>query len=248
MNTKMKALSLALMAISGLALAGTAAADCPDGPTVAEGGAWSDKVTLGGLIEIKSPGYQGTECRMDASITGTSGLSGAYVRDDTPSNETRYRAQFTVNLDALAGLRTTHPVRLFAAVTDSPANSVPNVVSVTVYGNAAGTSKTLGFTTACASSSTGTCSTAYSIGATTGEVVVEFDWQHGSTGKLDFWVNNDVEASPTGTVAVDNDGWGGVDAAFLGLAAGSPGFRSTYSGAAVGFDEFDSRRVSFIGN
>lgn len=247
MNTKMKALSLALMAVSGLALAGTAAAACPAGPTAAEGGAWSGSQALGGVIAISTPGYKGTECRMDASITGGTGGSSAFVRDDTPSNEMRYRGQFTVDLDDLTSLRTRHAVRVFAANTEAPANGVPDILNITVYGNAAGTSKVIGFRTAC-DSPTGRCSAARSIGSTSGEITIEFDWQHGASGKLDFWVNNDTEASPTGSIAADNSAWGGVDAAYLGLAAASSAYRADYSGVVVGFDEFDSRRVSFIGN
>ena len=44
MNTKMKVLSLALVGLAGFA--GSAMAACPNGPTVAEGRAWSSKTVL----------------------------------------------------------------------------------------------------------------------------------------------------------------------------------------------------------
>ena len=67
MNTKMKLLSLAVVGLCGFA--GSALAACPAGPTTAEGGAWGSKSVLGGAIAISTPGYESSECKMDASIT-----------------------------------------------------------------------------------------------------------------------------------------------------------------------------------
>lgn len=243
MNTKMKALSLALMAISGLALAGTAAAACPAGPTVAEGGAWSAKSTLGGSLAITSPGFAGTECKLDAAIV-TTGPGTATVRDNTPSAEPRYRAQFIVNVDALSGMNTVQSVGLFGAWTETPHASRSELVRLTVTGNLQGTAKNLNIFTVSEGAPDNMVSASHALSA--GENTIEIDWDKAS-GSLKVWVNNGTEGSPDVNVAANNAGWSGVDYATLGLANASSPYRANQINELVSFDEFDSRRVSFIG-
>ena len=58
-------------------------------------------------------------------------------------------------------------------------------------------------------------------------------------------INNNVEASPDFTTAIT--GTGTVDTAFLGLATATPDYLTAFTGTTVGFDQFDSRRSTFIG-
>ena len=248
MNIKMKTLSLAVLGLTGLAFAGMASAAC--GP--ANLSAWSATQAVGGTVTVATGGLEATtpsECRLDTSITANSGSAGAYVRDDTPANESRYRAQYLMNVDALTGLNSAQPVKLFVASTLTPSQTVPDVVTLTVYGNAAGTNKVLGIAVA----DTGSSVTGYRKAAVvpltgiTGTIRVEIDYVKSATGSLKVWVNNSVEASPNQTISVDNNAWGGVDSANLGLSGASSAYRAVQINKIVKFDKFDSRRQTFIG-
>ncbi|MCK9488671.1 MAG: hypothetical protein M0Q42_04625 [Xanthomonadales bacterium] len=234
---------LGLGALAAFGFASMAFAQCPSGPVPP----WSGVTQNAGTAAIVEGGYDGTSCRLDAAITGNLGSAGAFVSDDTPTDEPRYRARFLVDVDNLDGLNSSQPVRIFAATTSAPANGVPDLVSLSVYGNAAGTSKILGISTACSSNATGRCSTTRSLGSVTGARSIEIDWQSGSSGGLAVWVDNNVEGTPSATLDADNSAWGGVDNAVLGLAAASSGYRAVHLNKTVGFDEFDSRRSTFIG-
>jgi hypothetical protein len=244
MNAKMKLLSIAMVGLCGYA--GSALA-CPAGPDTANGGAWTAKSAVGGTAAIQSGGLDGSLCRLDTAITANVGSATAFVRDDTPNAEPRYRAQFKINADALTGQNTAQPVRVFAATTATPANGVPEVVKLTIFGNAAGTARILGIATACASAATHICSTSFTL-TPTGTNTVEIDWVKGAAGSLKVWVNNGTEASPNINQAVDNSAWGGVDSAALGLTAASATYRTAQLNKAVQFDRFDSRRQTFIGS
>lgn len=246
-SNKMKALSLAVLGLAGMAFGSSvfAGTTCPTDPAQ-PAGPWSAKTlpAQGGSIVIQSGGYNGTSCRMDAALTLNAGSAAAFVRDDSPASESRYRAQFFVNFDALGSLNTQQPVRVFAALTDAPANGVPEVVKLTVYGNAQGTSKILGVVTP---NGTGVLSSAVTLGNTTGARRIEIDWQKGTNGYLKVWVDNTTEGTPSFNQVVNNNAWGGVDSAALGLTGASPGFRANHLNQAVGYDQFDSRRSAFIG-
>lgn len=236
---------LAIGALAAFGFASSAFAQCPASPTPP----WTAVSTVAGAVAIAQGGYDGTSCRLDARITGNLGSASAFVRDDTPADEASYRAQFLINVDNLTGLNSTQNARVFVATTAAPANGVPDLVALTVFGNAAGTNKVLGIATACASSPTGRCSTTVPLtGGNAGVHRVEIAWTKGGAGQLRVWVNNTNEATPSSTQNVDNNAWGGVDSAALGLAAPTAGFRSVQANRDVGFDEFDSRRTSFIGS
>lgn len=255
----MKALSLAVLGMAGLGFGANAFAACPTTITKGEtpAGAWDAVSVVGGNAVIGGAAANGlipaggattTSCRLDTKIVANAGSAGAFVRDDTPTNEPHYRARFYMNLDNLAGLNGTQPVRVFSATTNTPANSVPEVVKLTVFGNAAGTSKVLGIT---AANGTSTTSSTASLGSTTGWRRVEVDFVKGTagTGHVYIWIDGNVDtANPNTKVEVDNSAWGGVDSATLGLSTASAAYRTAQLNKVVGFDEFDSRRTSFVGN
>lgn len=240
MNAKMKVLSLALVGLCGFA--GSAMAACPAGPTTANGGAWSALNQFQGVASIATPGYDGTECRLDSKInTGAPTAAFATVQDDSPANEARYRAQFLINLDGLTSPTANTAVNVFSA------NSSTNGpgIQLSVFGTAG--SWFLGYIVKNASSASGV--TVGSVPLTAGANRVEFDLQIGSAGSVAFWVNNTNAATPTvPAVALNNQAVGGIDLANLGLAGPTKGFINTFGGKAVGFDQFDSRRQTFIGH
>lgn len=251
-NAKMKSLSLAVVGLAGFAFAGSAMAQCPALP-----GAWSGQSAAGGSLATTSPGFGGTNCKLDAQITANLGSASAFVRDDTPAAETRYRAQFLINVDALTSLTATQVVRVFAAITDAPSSGVSELVRFAVYGNVTGTTKLLSVTTACSNNATGRCSNSLTLsGGASGVHRVEIDWTQGTglagdgsgSGGVKVWLNNTTEASPNVTVPANNTAWGGVDSAALGLTQASPGFRTAQANRIVSFDQFDSRRSTFIGS
>lgn len=241
MSRKFNAM-LGLGALAAFGFASSAFAQCPTSAVPP----WSSQSAIGGAVAIVSGGYDGTSCRMTATLTSTLTTASAFVRDNTPADEPRYRGQFLINADNLTGQTLTQSVKIFSAATDAPANGVSEVIRFTTFGNIAGTVRTLGIFTACASDPSGQCSASITLPAGTNRV--EFDWQKGASGLLNVWLNNTTEASPDRTISVNNSAWGGVDFAVLGLSTASAGFRSGQTNRAVGFDEFDSRRQTFIGN
>jgi len=241
MNTKMKVLSLALIGAFGYA--GAAAAACPAGPTTAEGGAWSSKSVLGGAIAITTPGFESTECKMDASITSTA-FGSAYVRDETPAAETRYRARFVVDTTNLTGLNSLQSVRVLSANTDSPYLSISEAVRVSVFGNVTGTTQNILVAAGCEGETSNLCTASVPLSGP-GIHTVQIDFQQGTVGTVDVWIDNNNEASPDITLSGNTSGWV-VDYAVLGLSTPSPGFRTSQTNKVVSFDSFDSRRQTFI--
>jgi hypothetical protein len=227
MNTKMKVLSLALVGAFGYV--GAASAACPSSAVPP----WTDVVAFQGTTTIATPGMAGTECKLNAAINaGANAFASAQVHDATPNAEPRYRAQFLINTDALAAPGFADVAQIFSAT------SAAYPLQLTMFGN--GTGWFLGYNLG--------SSVSGSVPLAAGENVVEFDLQIGATGSLTFWVNNNSEASPTvPAIATDNSAMVGIDDAYLGLGAPTPSFVNKFGGVAVGFDQFDSRRQTFIG-
>lgn len=241
MSRKFNAI-LGLGALAAFGFASSAFAQCPASPVPP----WSSQSVLGGALSIDGPGLNGTSCKLNSRITANIGGATAAVRDNTPADEPSYRAQFWINADALTGLNLIQGAKIFGASTDNPFGGVSDLVRLTVIGNATGTAKTLGIFTACEGQPSNQCSASTPLPA--GNVSVEIAWERGANTTLRVWVNNGNEASPTLTIPnVNNASWGGVDFASLGLSTPTPGFRSSQANRDVVFDEFDSRRQTFIG-
>ena len=237
MNTKMKVLSLALIGAFGYV--GAASAACPSSAVPP----WSSKSDVGGSLAISSPGYDGTECKLDAALTSAA-FGSAFVRDDSPDSEERYRARFFVNTDALAGLNVAQSVRVFSANAETPHSDVSEVVRVSVFGNVAGTQQSLAVVAGCDGVAGNVCSTNIPLSGA-GPHTVQIEWVKGASGEINVWVDNADEANPDETLTGNTDGWV-VDYAVLGLSTPSAGFRANQLNNVVSFDQFDSRRTSFI--
>ena len=189
-------------------------------------------------------GYAGTACHMGSALTGDT-TSFATVEDDTPTSEPRYRAQFIINADTVAGLSNVDGVLIFTAN-----SGVGSQVSLSVVGDGAG-GLLLGYNVPDSSAGGGSDVGAFPLPA--GENHVEIDVDNGSepggTPHFAIWLNNSNEATPTFQTTTFNNGGAtaGIETAFMGLAGATPGFLSGFNGTVVGFDQFDSRRSTFIG-
>jgi hypothetical protein len=234
MNTKMKVLALALLGLAGYA--GSAVAGCPGSPVPP----WTAVDVLGGTAVIASPGYATTPCRLDSALTGDA-ASFATVEDDTPTAEPRYRASFIINADNVGAMSATTASFVFTA--SSASGRAP--VALSIVGNGAGSA----FLTYFVQNGAGVLSATKPLIA--GENHVEFDYDNGTSAgspgpHFTLWINSNVEGSPTvppTTIAST----GVVDTAFLGLAGATGDWTTLFNGTTVGFDQFDSRRSTFIG-
>jgi hypothetical protein len=236
MNAKMKVLALALLGLAGYA--GSAAASCPTSPVPP----WSVNSPFQGTTAIVAGGLDGSACRLDSAISaGASGFASAQVEDDTPTAEPRYRAQFMVNVDALAAPTLTTVANVFSATSSTTGNGI----NLAIFGDGSGAWR-VSYVIADANNPSGFF--AGSVPLPAGSKHVEFDLDV-TAGNFSIWLENNVEASPDVTQGGLNTATpiGGIDSAFLGLAAPSDGFIAAYAGTSAQFDRFDSRRSSFIG-
>lgn len=234
MNTKMKVLSLALIGAFGYA--GVASAACPTSAVPP----WSAMSTFQGTASIATPGYAGTECRLDSAINnGAGGAASAQVNWTGAAVEPRYRAHFIVNADNLTGQGLLDSVAIYS----SGSSSVGLGVDLGIFGSAAG--RNLAYTVRNDANPLGFESGIVALAA--GDNHIEFDFAIGSSD-FKLWVNNNDPNSPTKTVAVANNAaMTGIDTTYLGLGAPSPQYVGNFANQAVGFDQFDSRRQNFIG-
>jgi hypothetical protein len=230
MNTKMKVLALALLGLAGYA--GSAVAGCPGSPVPP----WTAVNALGGTAQIAAGGFAGTACRLDSTLTGDA-TGFATVEDDTPAAETRYRAQFIIKADNLTTLGLVDSAYIFTT-SDGSTGSAP--VSLSIVGDGAG-GHLVSYNVPDSGAAGGGYTGSFPLAA--GENHVEVDYQNAN--HFSIWVNNNVEGSPDFNTTITSTGV--VDTAFLGMAGPTPGYVTSSDGKAVGFDQFDSRRQTFIG-
>src|SRR6187399_325279 len=112
MKSNIKSLVLALAGLSSFGVAGSAFADCLDSSL----SAWSSAgASIGGgdsAVHVVAGGYDGSSCRMVVNL-GDNGTAHGQVRDDSPNNETRYRAQFIFDPVNLNGTNGTNQAAIF---------------------------------------------------------------------------------------------------------------------------------------
>jgi hypothetical protein len=259
----MKTLSLAVLGLAGLGFGASAFAACPT--TVAQNespqGPWTAKTVFQGALSVVDKTTISGDAGLDSSAcylkvqfnSGATGFAGATVRDDTPANESRYRAQFLINADGLTSVNSFAAAQIFSLTSASSfpaANGFNSVVRMTLSGRSGGVN--LNILTGCSQAgapSNNLCTAQVQLPA--GVSRVEIDWKSGAsgTGYLSYWINKSTaDNTPTGTIgSLDNSGWGGIESATLGLSAGNTLFRGSNANQPVKFDTFDSRRSSYIG-
>ncbi|HEY0178762.1 MAG TPA: hypothetical protein VGC30_03900 [Dokdonella sp.] len=231
MNTKMKVLSLALVGLCGYAGSALAGTTCPTSPSPP----WTAVNALGGTAQIVAGGYAGTACRLDSTLTGDA-TSFATVEDDSPSAEPRYRVHFIINADSIGTLGAVDAAYIFSATSTAGPQ-----IQLSIVGDGAG-GKLVSFIVPNANAAGGSDVGTYALAA--GENHIEFDLDN--SGHFSFWLNNNDPNNATFTDPNFSNGGATIETAFLGLAGPTTGFVAA-AGGAVGFDQFDSRRTTFIG-
>ncbi len=260
----MKALAVAALGMAGMSMA--SAATCPSDPAVSGGGAWSTKsVASDATLSIVSPGLNGTNCALSLS-TGALSNSRAFVSDSSPQNEQRYRARFYLNTAGLTNFTVSNQTINLMRVNDTtgPAQFTSDELVVKFAGGATPTIRF--FISDSNSASSGATQVAVPLPDASGNYRIEIDLQVGTGttnathgcdampatgGCFRAWVSAagtaTADASPSASATVNNSAWSGAKTLFLGMSVGSPGYRSAHAGATLVFDEFDSRRQTFIG-
>jgi len=191
--------------------------------------AWSS-VTNSSALSFSASGKTG--CGMQVNITSN---SPAYVRDDTPNLETRYRARFYFNPNGIV-MAKNNIHALFGGYTGQNANTL--VIELRKNGNSFQVRAGLLLDARGKWSYSGWSTLSNSWTS------IEFDWRAATSlgannGGLTLWLNGTQVANLTG---IDNDQQK-VDWVTLGAVSGiDSGTRGTYY-----FDEFESRRQTYIG-
>lgn len=243
-----KVLVLAAAGLASLGMMGSAFAQC-DATNL---NAWSSKVQSGGTVAVSAPGYNSTACKMDAALTVNNAFDQATVVDSSPQNETSYRARFYFNADDITSIGAFDGALIFtanAAASFPATNPTQQILKLSLQGGGA-SGRQLGIIAACNNSGGNTCSVVAPLPAT-GTSVIEVQILMGANGvgAVNYWINNNVSGTPTGTVTITggNAGWVGVKEARMGLAGPTLGIRTSHLNQPAHFDEFDSRRQTFIG-
>ena len=261
----MKSLSLAVLGLVGFGMASSASAVCPYPFNTAAGGAWSLQTTAGttGVLAAESPGLElvnPSACKMTAFINPAQGpVATAAVIDQSPSNEASYHFRFYVDTTSLGNMPNLTSVQIFAANTAVTFPITGNaqtaaLMRLGIAGTGAGTPPNLIAVSACNVAASGyRCPGIKAL--TPGVHWIEGHLTFGAAAITNIWIDkasitNDTTPAPDITLGTfDNSEWGGVETVALGLGGTSPNFRANYTGNThkVGFDNFDSRRQTFIG-
>jgi hypothetical protein len=257
-NVMMKTLSLAVLGLAGLSFAGASMAACQAtwGGNQTPPGPWGTALQTQAAVSVTTPGLVSTECKLTVGLNQNSSPSakGGAV-DPTPNAEQRYRARF-VTSTAIALTQLNRSALIFNVVgPNAAAGGTQNALQVFLIGN--GTARGLRFfvgdTVAAGQYRQVDIALPNQAGANRIEIDLTFAAGAGTNGQLRYWVSDaataTTDAAPTGTVTgLSNGAWGGVDQVVLGLAGGSNAWRTNFTATdVVNFDEFDSRRQSFIG-
>lgn len=257
-NVMMKTLSLAVLGLAGMSFAGASMAQCPTtiGANQTPAGVWSAANQLQSVLSVVTPGLGGTNCMMRTALNqNSSPAAKANAVDQTPNAEQRYRARFMMST-SIALTQASRSALIFNVVgPNAPAGGSQAALQIflTGTGTARGLRALVGDTAQPSQYRTVDIPLPNQAGANRIEIDLTFAAGAGTNGQLRYWVTDQATATtdgaPTGTVTgLTNGAWGGVDQAVLGIATASGLYRSNYTNTDfVNFDEFDSRRQSFIG-
>lgn len=258
-NVMMKTLSLAVLGLAGMSFAGASMAQgCPTtvGQNQTPPGVWSVALQTQAALSVVTPGLAGTACGLQVALNQNSSASAkSGVVDQTPNAEQRYRARFVVST-AIALTQLNRTALIFNVVGPAAApGGTSNAMQVFMNGTgtARGLRLLIGDTAAAGQYRQVDIPLPNQAGENRIEIDLTFAAGAGTNGQLRYWVTDQATAttdgSPTGTVTgLANGAWGGVDQVVLGLAGASNQWRTNFTATDfVKFDEFDSRRQSFIG-
>ena len=197
---------------------------------------WSASATSGGDLAVSlAAGLDGTPRGLSALVDDT---SGRWVQDDTPDDESRYRARFYFDPNAFdPGEALDHRrVRLFVAFEEGPNRRLAAVVL-----------RRLGGEYALAGRARLDDDSQHDTGffpITDDEHFVEIDWRRATgpdanDGAFEMWIDG---TSVYAAASLDNS-VSGVDFARLGALSAKDGAAGT-----LYLDEFESRRSTYIGS
>jgi hypothetical protein len=246
---------LAAVGLVAFGVAGSAFAQCPSDPA-SPNGPWSSKTITQGAQAITTPGNAGTNCRLQVALNQNSLLfAKSIVTDTSPQDEARYRARFYIDTSEITGLTSVlRSVEIFnASATTSPANLSGEMVSINLTGSTG--APTVTFTVADSTQGSGFRQASVALPVAAGVNRVEFDFQSGASGSFKCWISNENDATTEGSPTpacnmsgINSSGWSGVTQASIGEFAANGQWRSNYTSSThLYFDEFDSRRQTFIG-
>ncbi|MBX3696671.1 MAG: hypothetical protein KF811_02590, partial [Dokdonella sp.] len=243
-------LAMAVVGLVGFGAAGAAMAQCPASLSPP----WSLVSTLQGTASSVTGGYDSTSCRLQTALNqnGSTG-SKAFVLDQTPANEQRYRAQFIVDVSGLSLTQANRNVIGFSVLgASAPAGGTSRMLFATLTGN--GSASILRLSVGDTAQVSQYQQVDIPLPNQAGANRIEIDLVVGNPGSIKYWVSNvsasTSEGSPTGSIAtITNNGWTGVDQVTLGLVNANTFYRQNFGNTNfVYFDQFDSRRQTFIGH
>jgi hypothetical protein len=219
-------------------------------------------------------GLNGTSCALKVSLTASSN-SVALVKDSSPNNEQRIRVRFYLDLNNLIPTFTnSNQAAVIHRMTDTSAPFSSDQLVVRVTGATSG-SPTVRFAVSDLNPASHVTSVAIPLPASANnQYRIEYDMQVGSgsttavpglpalpagctampaagNGCIRMWVSDAAATSsdtaPDASITFNDTGWSGAKTSNLGMQSGSPGFRTNHAGTVLRFDEYDSRRQTFIG-
>lgn len=224
------------MVLAGSALAGS---------SYAQGlSAWSGAVTDGGKLSVSNQAAMaGTAFGMEVFVDNQ---TDKYVFDETPVDEPRYRVRFYLDTnDYLPGpAAQDRRARVLLGLDTSPTVTRSLTVVLIRLGTQGG--QYMMFFRA--RQNNGTFADSPFINITNGAHWIEVDWQRASTpsgtdGQVRIWIDGGAsEGVPTAVISNIANGNQGVDRTWMGTINIKPGASGT-----LFFDEFESRRQTYIG-
>lgn len=219
----------------------------------------------GGTYTVTNTGAAGTTCKLSV-VQGPNNNGIATVRDDMATPETTYRARFYVDATELMAGSTGGAHRFKAFVAGNGDNQYtgsddtrakPALMQMFIVGQSGNAARLGGFCRDVTAAVGDGDRARFGDGPNPGNVdliagfnVVEVQIIVGAgTGSCRIWVNNDVEGSPDWEITgIDNSELLGVKRANIGSTGATQAYATDLGTAVTHFDEFESRRQTFIGS
>lgn len=203
---------------------------CPEPP-------FNETVELGGTATwLDGDDGCALDVRIDANVRGSAAMAHVRRRDQAPLLELTFR----VDLSALTGLNVIQAFDVVHAVSAQPAGTgdqrTATVFALSVFGNVAGTSRTLGVRGPCPGQPGGQCTLSAPLVSTRPEIALRLE-EGAGTGSLRLWVDTPTSDAPTAVMnGLDTVALGGIERLALGLGNPSTGFLAGQATRTVRFD------------